>query len=144
MATQIIGLVIAAKRFHKRAHHRVTKQIEGEDLAVECFPAKPPGEQRVEPEIEQRFVYLGGVHSIRMGFVAVRKLNRPGQTADAAVAASVHQATDPTKGVPERDAGREDVGHFPERKLLAPDIKDAGDRGADESAVKNHSAGSDI
>src|SRR5437762_7771097 len=84
------------------------------------------------------------MNPVGMGFVAVRKLDRPGQIAGAAVAATVHQAADPAQGVSERDAGREDIGDFPERKVFEPDVKEASDRGADESAVKNQSAAADI
>src|SRR6266404_3949792 len=80
------------------------------------------------------------MNPVGMGFMAVRKLDRPGQIAGAAVAATVHQAADPAQGVSERDAGREDIGDFPERKVFEPDVKEASDRGADESTVKNQYA----
>src|SRR5712671_5415339 len=84
------------------------------------------------------------MNPVWIGRVAFGELDRPGQRADAAVTAAVHQATDPAKGAAEGDTGREDIGHFPKRQMLEPHVEDAGDRRADESAVKNQPAVADI
>jgi len=44
----------------------------------------------------------------------------------------------------QRDAGSEDVGDLPQRQLFELDVQDAGDRRADQSAVKNQSAAADV
>src|SRR5690242_7255612 len=82
--------------------------------------------------------------TVRVGGVAVGKLDRPGQCAGAAIATSIHQAPDAAEGVSESDAGREDVGGFPERQFFPADVKDAGERRANESAVKDEPASADV
>ena len=67
-------------------------------------------------------------------------MNGPRQIAFAAVTAAIHQATDAAEGVSERDARREGVGDFPKRQFFETDVQDAGERRADESAVKDESA----
>src|SRR5438094_526830 len=66
------------------------------------------------------------------------------QIAHAAKAAAVHQATDAAKGVTQRNAGREDVGDFPERQCFETNVKDAGKRRAHQPAVEDQSAAADI
>src|SRR5439155_8546898 len=77
-------------------------------------------------------------------FGLVWKPNRPRQIAHAAKAAAVHQATDAAKGVTQRNAGREDVGDFPERQCFETNVKDAGKRRAHQPAVEDQSAAADI
>ena len=81
---------------------------------------------------------------VGIGWVALGKLDRPRQGADTAVAAAVHQATDPADGMPQRDAWRENIRKFPERQLFESDIERVSERGADEAAVKYQSAAAEV
>src|SRR5262245_10201082 len=72
------------------------------------------------------------------------EVNRPGKIAGASVTTAVHQTAHPAKGMAQRDAGREDVGDFPEGKLFEANVKDAGKRRADQAAVKDQAAAADI
>src|SRR6266540_5617140 len=79
-----------------------------------------------------------------VSWVVLREVNRPGKFAGASVATAVHQTADAAEGMAQRDARREDVGDFPERQIFVANVQNAGERRANQSAIKNQSAAADI
>src|SRR3954470_24671264 len=58
-SVDVIGGIIASKRFYKRAHGGIAHEIRGKDLAIKLFAAVEPGEHKIENETEESIIDLG-------------------------------------------------------------------------------------
>src|SRR5882724_8948321 len=132
--------VIAPERFHNRARDRVAQQVGRKHLAVEFLVTVKPCKSDIQNQAQNRIVKFGGMHALRIRFVAGREMNRPRQTAFPPVTAAIQETTNPSKHVTQRDARCEHVRQFPECEVFKARIKNARERSANQSAVENKAA----
>src|SRR6267142_4207413 len=80
------------------------------------------------------------MNSLRIGVVAWREMDRPGQLAHTPIATAIHQTPDTPKDITQRDTWGENVSPLPDGQGFKTRVKDKGERSPDEPSIVDQSS----
>src|SRR5690606_15227031 len=83
------------------------------------------------------FIYLGGMHPVRMRLMACWEVNSPRQFTNPTITTAKHEAADAPQRMAQGDAGGECIRHLPDWLALEAQVDEPGDDGTNQPAIED-------